>query len=231
MSGLSLDAVSFQASGKTLLGPVSMSLDPNASLAIMGPNGAGKSLLLELMHGLIAPSSGSLSWSGKTPSHSKHSRAYIFQRRILMRRSVRDNVAFALDAVGIVGTDRTYQIEQALEKTRLTDRADQPAALLSGGEAQRLALARAIATNPKSLLMDEPTSSLDPEATEDFERILADLKSNGTQLIWITHNRAQAIRLADQVAFINKGSVTELTPATTFFKSPASKPAKDFLNL
>ena len=231
MSRLNLNAVSFHADGKTLLGPVDLSLEAGTSLAIMGANGAGKSLLLELMHGLIKPSAGSISWADKTPVQSKHDRAYIFQRRILMRRSVRDNIAFALDAVGIGGAEKTDRMAHALEKTDLTSRADQPAALLSGGEAQRLALARAIATNPKSLLMDEPTSSLDPEASAAFEAMLAELKSNGTQLIWITHNRAQAARLADQVAFTAEGSVTEVTAARIFFKKPRSKPAKDFLNL
>ena len=230
MSALALKAACFCADGKDLLGPVSLTLKAGESLAIMGSNGAGKSLLLELMHGLILPSSGSITWAEQTPQTSKHDRAYIFQRRILMRRSVRDNVVFALDAVGLKG-DRTALIDDALEATRLSDHAEQPAALLSGGEAQRLALARAIVTKPKSLLMDEPTSSLDPKAAAEFEAILAKLKSDGTQLIWITHNRAQATRLADQVAFVSQGSVTEISNAGQFFKKPTSSQAKDFLNL
>ena len=226
MSTLSLKNVEFHADTKRLLGPIDAEFDPNKSVAIMGPNGAGKSLFLELVHGLIQPSKGTISWDNKPAEATRNQRGYIFQKPILLRRSVRDNIRFAQKACG---KEDDAALEAILKKTGLYDRAHQPAAFLSGGEAQRMALARALINGPKTLLMDEPTSSLDPEARAMFEAILQDEKDKGTQLIWISHNPSQAKKLADDVAFISDAQLCEVTPTRSFFKTPQSKEAKEFL--
>ena len=226
MSDLQFQNVTYKRDGQILLGPVDATLPAGASVAIMGPNGAGKSLFLELAHGLIQPSSGQVSWAGQSPKSTRKTRGYIFQKPINLRRSVRDNIRFAQIAHG--ETDNHDALDAVLSRMGLSDLAELPAAILSGGEAQRMALARALVTNPKVLLMDEPTSSLDPEARAEFETLLKQEKDKGTQLIWISHNPTQARALADYVAFIASGTLCELTPSDKFFKAPKTKAAKDF---
>ena len=224
---LNFKKVSLTRDGRQLISPFSLALDANKSYAILGANGAGKSLFLELAHGLIKPSKGAVTWNAKPARRTRKSRGYVFQQRIMMRRSVADNIRFSLQARGLADEGK---VEAILKRAALSEISDQPAALLSGGEAQRLALARAVVSEPKMLLMDEPTASLDPQATTAFEKILKDLKKTGTQLLWITHDRRQAKELADHIILLNQGQICEVTAAAKFFKSPKSKEAKEFLS-
>lgn len=224
---LHLSDLTYQAGGNVLIKGVDLTLGAEGATVIMGPNGAGKSLLLRLMHGLLEPSGGTLSWGGKTMSEDVRRRhAMVFQRAVMLRRSVAANIDFVLRLRGGGDTARRNAI---LEHAGLSAHADQPARLLSGGEQQRLALARALATNPDVLFLDEPTSNLDPASTLVIEDITKAARDRGTRIIFITHDMGQARRLADDVVFVHRGKVLEHSPAAAFFNQPASREAADYM--
>jgi len=201
---------------------------PRGTLTVvMGPNGAGKSLLLRLLHGLLTPTSGEVLWGGRPLDDDLRKRqAMVFQRSVLLRRSVAANVRFVLKLRGMATPERTMEI---LHQVGLAAQAEQPARLLSGGEQQRLSLARALALRPQVLFLDEPTASLDPASTASIEAIVATAHEQGTKVIFVTHDLGQARRLADDIVFLNRGRLAEHTPAERFFEAPVSQAARDYL--
>jgi tungstate transport system ATP-binding protein len=213
--------------GQTLIADLSMDLKPNSVSVIMGPNGAGKSLLLRLLHGLISPASGTIKW-GENPMNGaiRKRQAMVFQRPVMLRRSVAANIDFAIKLRGMASRD---QRQKALSAVDLADRADQPAKSLSGGEQQRLALARALTTEPAILFLDEPTANLDPASTAAIEKIIQAAHETGTKIVLVSHDLGQARRLAHEIIFMHRGRIIEQTTATQFFNAPKSKQAKDFL--
>lgn len=217
----------YRAGAVNLLDGVNLALPHRSLTVVMGPNGAGKSLLLRLLHGLLEPSSGQVLWGGRPMDDEiRKSQAMVFQRPVLLRRSVAANIEFVLQLRGKPNPERTLQI---LDEVGLAAQAHQPARLLSGGEQQRLALARALALDPKVLFMDEPTASLDPAATAAIELIVTRAHERGTKIVFITHDLGQARRLADDVVFLSRGRLAEHTPADRFFSNPDSRPACDYL--
>jgi len=190
---------------------------------VLGPNGAGKSVLLRTLHGLIAPTAGTVSWSRPVRQ------AMVFQRPVMLRRSALANLRYALAVNGVTEPERTSRATAALARVGLEKIADRPARVLSGGEQQRLALARAWALRPGILFLDEPTASLDPGATAEVERVIASIAAEGTRLVMTTHNLGQARRLADEIVFIHAGRAAERTAADRFFDQPASNEARLFL--
>jgi len=213
--------------GQTLIDDLSMDLKPNAISVIMGPNGAGKSLLLRLLHGLIPPASGIIKWGGNPMNDAiRRRQAMVFQRPVMLRRSVAANIDFAIKLRGVASHN---QRQQALSAVDLANKADQPAKSLSGGEQQRLALARALTTDPAILFLDEPTANLDPASTATIEKIMRAAHEDGTKIVLVSHDLGQARRLAHEIIFMHRGRIIEQTPATQFFNAPVSKQAKDFL--
>lgn len=210
----------------TVLDHLSLDLGPSGCTMIMGPNGAGKSLLLKLLHGLGSPSAGRIDWHGHGPAEAMRRQALVFQKPVLLRRSVAANVDFVLKARG---KDRA-RVDALLDHVGIAHKAAQPARLLSGGEAQRLALARALATDPEVLFLDEPTASLDPASVLAIEGIVAGARDRGTRIIFVTHDAGQARRMADDVVFLHRGRVAEHSPARDFFPEPRSGAARDYLN-
>src|SRR6056297_9559 len=212
---------------KPLIRDVTLSLSPDGITMVMGPNGAGKSLLLRLIHGLIPPSSGRVHWSGRTLSDDlRRDQSMVFQKPVVLRRSVAANVDFALKARGVRDPARR---DALLEHVGLLDHARQPARLLSGGEQQRLALARALATEPKVMLMDEPTASLDPASVLKIEEIVQDAQAKGTKILFVTHDLGQAGRLADDIVFMHKGRLHEYGSADLFLSRPETEEARNVL--
>ena len=213
--------------GQTLIDDLSMDLKSNAISVIMGPNGAGKSLLLRLLHGLIPPASGIIKWGGNPINDAiRRRQAMVFQRPVMLRRSVAANIDFAIKLRGVTSHD---QRQQALSAVDLANKADQPAKSLSGGEQQRLALARALSTDPAILFLDEPTANLDPASTATIEKIMRAAHEDGTKIVLVSHDLGQARRLAHEIIFMHRGRIIEQTPATQFFNAPVSKQANDFL--
>ena len=153
----------FEAAGKPLVDGIDLTLEAGLRTLVIGPNGAGKSLLLRLLHGLLPPTAGTVLWRGRTADQAIRLRqAMVFQKPVLLRRSVAANIDYALRVHGLPAAERADRLQQALGLARLDGLAARPARVLSGGEQQRLALARALAVEPEVLFLDEPTASLDP---------------------------------------------------------------------
>lgn len=224
---LQLEALGFSAGGNTLLHGVDLTIPAGRRLVIIGPNGAGKSLLLRLCHGLLTPSRGRVIWADGSARAT--AQAMVFQRPVMLRRSVRANFDHALALTGVARSERAGRIDMALERFGLTEMTARGARLLSGGEQQRLALARAWLTRPQILFLDEPTSALDPGATRMIEEIIEDFSAEGMTIVMTTHNLGQARRLADEVVFLNKGRLVEQVSAEIFFTSPTTPEARAFL--
>ena len=217
----------FEAGGKRLIDGLNLQLAAGPRTIIMGPNGAGKSLLLRLLHGMISPTSGDIRWCGMPLSEDIRKRqAMVFQSPVLLRRSVAANVDFVLKLRGKDSATRRLEI---LDHVGLSGHADQAARLLSGGEQQRLALARALALDPEVLFLDEPTVSLDPASVQMIEDIIQAAHRRGTKIIFVTHDIGQAKRLGDEIVFVHRGRVLEQTPASRFFDAPDSEQARDYL--
>lgn len=224
---LTLTDVGYAIGGKTLLGGISLRIEARRRLVVMGANGAGKSLLLRLCHGLIDPSTGRRLWAdGEARAKAQ---AMVFQRPVLLRRSVAANLDYPLALEGIGRADRAAAVARTLDRFGLTAMADRPARLLSGGEQQRLALARAWAMRPQVLFLDEPTSALDPSATRIIEEMVEQFSDEGITIVMTTHNLGQARRLAQDVAFLHRGRLIEHGSATAFFAGPESPEARAFL--
>ena len=226
---LRLSNLSFVAGGRTIIDRVSLDLDAGPSTIVLGANGAGKSVLMRLMHGLLEPSSGSVTWMGGNASRACRMQAMVFQRPVMLRRSAFANVVYALTVAGVAKTERDAVAREALESVGLSGVAHRPARVLSGGEQQRLALARAWALHPEVLFLDEPTASLDPSATREIETVIRAFDAAGTKIVMATHNLGQARRLGDEVLFVHEGRVAECAPIARFFSHPASAEAAAFI--
>lgn len=228
VTGLSFNAPSTASTrtGSPLLQDLNCAIKPDGTTAIMGPNGAGKTVFLRCLAGLLAPSSGNIKWFGKN-SFEKNEVAIVFQKPTLLRRSVKANLVHAL---------KTYKkdhspeiIKDLLDKASLNDLAERPARVLSGGEQQRLSLVRALAAAPKILLLDEPTASLDPQATIQIESLIKQAEASGIKIIIISHDKGQVKRLAKNTLFIKSGKLLEDTPTAKFLTNPKTKDAAAYL--
>ncbi len=226
---LTLESVVFAEGERRIIDDVTLTLDAGTRSVILGPNGAGKSVLLRLCHGLLQPTAGVVRWNSPELPGGPRRHAMVFQRPVMLRRSALDNMTYALKLAGVSRVQRDDRALQALRKVGLEHLAGSFARRLSGGEQQRLALARVWALHPEILFLDEPTASLDPGATQEVERVIAALHEAGTKIVMVTHNFGQARRLADEILFIHQGRLVERTPADRFFRNPASPEAARFL--
>ena len=226
---LRLTEASYAVSGKTLAGPLSVTIDAGPRTVILGPNGAGKSIMLRLCHGLLAPTSGRVEWLGAGAAAGRRRHAMVFQRPVLLRRSVLGNIVHALRLNGLGSSGVRQAGLGALDRFGLVALADRPARVLSGGEQQRLALARAWALHPQVLFLDEPTTFLDPGAVAAIEEMIDAFHRAGTKIVMTTHDLAQARRLGDEIIFVNKGHIVERDAAVVFFRRPATPEAAAFL--
>lgn len=224
---LRLEGVSYTVGTARLIDDVSLAIEAGPISVVLGPNGAGKSLLLRLCHGLIRPSAGRLLW--QCPERAGRAQAMVFQKPVMLRRSAAANVAYALAIRGVRHTARRRRTAEALERTGLAPFAARPARALSGGEQQRLALARAWALEPEVLFLDEPTASLDPAATRMVEDIIRTIHAQGTKVVMTTHDLGQARRLAGDILFLHRGRLVERASADRFFAGPQSAEATDFI--
>ncbi len=208
---------------------VTFTLTSGELTVVLGPNGAGKTLLLKVCHGLLQPTRGAVRWSGNDSCGTQRRQAMVLQRPVLLRRSVWENMDYALRLQAVDTLERTQRIEKALSLARLELVAHRPARALSGGEQQRVALARAWVTQPEVLFLDEPSTHLDPEAARAVEEIIASIRSAGTTIVMTTHDLGQARRLADRILFLNRGQLLEQQSAGSFFREPGTEEARAFL--
>jgi len=227
---LQVRGLSVSIGGRCLIDGVSCVLKAGSRTVILGPNGAGKSLFLRLLCGLVKPDTGSILWQGQALNRAvRRHLAIVFQRPVLLRRSVAANLDFALNNARLDSSIRRQRVAEGLQLARLQTLAKQPARRLSGGEQQRLALARALIVRPEVLLLDEPTASLDPASVQAVEAMIAAAHSQGIKVLFVTHDVGQVRRLADEVLFIHRGTITEQTPAAQFLSHPSSSAASDYL--
>lgn len=217
------------ATDKTeILKGIDLDLSTDRLTVLMGPNGAGKSVLLRLLHGLLQPTSGDVRWSGQPLTKSiRKDQALVFQKPVLLRRSVSANLNFALGLRKV--PDRTARLKEALADLGLESLAKRPARVLSGGEQQRLALARALILKPKVLMLDEPTANLDPASTLLIEQAISKVRRTGVKVIMVTHAPHQARRLAEEIVFLHAGRIAEHAPVKAFFDRPESAAARAYL--
>lgn len=224
---LSLEGVGYAVGGKPLLSDITLRIDAGRRLIVMGANGAGKSLFLRLCHGLIDPTAGRRLWaSGDARADAQ---AMVFQRPVLLRRSVAANLDYPLALKGLSRTARAEAVARTIDRFGLNALAGRPARLLSGGEQQRLALARAWAMRPEVLFLDEPSSALDPSATKIIEEMVTQFSAEGITIVMTTHNLGQARRLAQDVAFLHRGRLIEHRSVAEFFAGPETPEARAFL--
>ncbi|WP_374483219.1 ATP-binding cassette domain-containing protein [Zoogloea sp.] len=224
---LRIHELCWQAGGRRVLDGLSMELGGEGITILLGPNGAGKSVLLRTLCGLLEADSGEIEWGGG--SRPEFGVAMVFQQPKMLRDSVLGNVELALRPQRVPAAERRQRARAVLERVGLAHRADDGARGLSGGERQRLALARAWVTRPRLLLLDEPTASLDPSSVEAIERIVREIRTEGTRILMTTHNLGQATRLADDIVFIDAGRVCEHAPVQRFFARPASQAARLYI--
>ena len=225
---LRISNVSLAVRGRTLIDSLDFTLERGRRTVLLGPNGAGKSLTLRLCHKLIAPTSGNITWSTAADGTPlRH--AMVFQRPVLLRRSAFANLVHSGALAGLGFRQRRECAREALERFGLTSFATQAARTLSGGEQQRLAIARAWALRPDVLFLDEPTAALDPAATRAVEVMIEACPADGMTILMTTHDLGQARRLADEVLFLSHGRLLERQPAAHFFQAPRTAEAQAFL--
>ena len=228
MLPLKLERLKYASGKLQLINDLSVTIDSPGTTVLMGPNGAGKSLLLRLMHGLLQPAAGSVLWNNAQPDKQvRRKQAMVFQRPVLLRRSVLANLEFVLQQRKL--PVKKDDCDELLRRVGLEGLQDRPARLLSGGEQQRLAVARALATRPQVLFMDEPTSSLDPSSTAMIETIIRETAAVHTKIFFVTHDIGQGRRLANDVMFMHGGRLLEYSSASEFFDRPATEAARQYL--
>lgn len=214
--------------GKVLVGPVDLQLSGQGVCVVVGPNGSGKTTLLRLLHGAARLSSGQIDWACPL-SEARKDQAFVFQRPVMLRRSVEDNIAYPLVIRGTRRAEARSAARDWAQRVGLGDMLERPAPVLSGGEQQKLALARALIVQPKLLFLDEPCAALDGSAMREIEEILQQATAAGTRLILSTHDMGQARRLGDEVVFLLHGRVHEFAHAPAFFEHPRTDQARAFL--
>ena len=223
-----LDEVTVRAGATTIIDRISLTINPGHPTVLVGPNGAGKSTLLRLCMGLIAPSEGTIDWGGRTDT-SPTRRAFVFQRPVMLRRTTAANVAYGLTHANYPHDKIAARTTELLARVGLADLSLRPARRLSGGEQQRLALARALARDPELLLLDEPTASLDPAATRSVEEIIRSAAQSGIKIVMASHDLGQVRRLAGDVIFMVRGALREQASADNFLTHPSSPEAAAFV--
>ena len=213
---------------KIILDKINCKIKSNSITAVLGPNGAGKSIFLQTINGLISIQSGRLTFNSMEKNQEiRKQQALVFQNPVLLRRTVMANMQFVLN---LRNRESNQLLKNILDKVGLEGYEKKPARLLSGGEKQRLSMARALVVNPHLLLLDEPTANLDPYSLNLIEDLVLEENSIGKTVIFTTHDMSQAKRLATDVIFLNKGKVLEQTVSKTFFKSPKTLEAQKYIN-
>ena len=222
------DDVSIAAGDVTMLDRVAMAITAGAPTVLIGPNGAGKTTLLRTAMGLVAPARGRVTWGAREHVPPTR-RAIVFQRPAMLRRSAAGNLRFALGAAGVPRARHKHAVGELLALVGLEPLADRPARRLSGGEQQRLALARALARDPAVLFLDEPTASLDPAAAKSVEDVIRAIARRGIKVVLSTHDLGEARRLAGEIVLLHRGRVIETADASAFFIAPRTAEARKFI--
>jgi tungstate transport system ATP-binding protein len=216
------------AGGVTILDNISLLIGPGTPTVLIGPNGSGKTTLLRAAMGMIPVARGRVTWGGREVSPPTR-RAILLQRPVMLRRRAAGNVRYALGAAGVPRAEHEQRTADLLALVGLEGLQRRPARRLSGGEQQRLALARALARDPAVLFLDEPTASLDPYATKAIEDVVRVITARGVKVVMSTHDLGQAKRIGGETVLLHRGRLVETGHATEFFANPRTQEAKKFI--
>ena len=211
-----------------ILDCITLTIADGPPTILIGPNGSGKTTLLRAAMGLIPLNGGRITWGGREAAAPAR-RAIMFQRPAMLRRSTTGNIRYALAAADVPRANRQHRAGELLTLVGLDGLARRPARRLSGGEQQRLALARALARDPAILFLDEPTASLDPHATKAIEDIIRAVSARGVKVVMSTHDLGQAKRLAGDIVLLHRGRLVETGPVNEFFARPRTQEARKFI--
>jgi len=222
------DNVTIFAGGVRILDHIELKIERGLPTVLIGPNGSGKTTLLRAAMGLVGPAMGRVKW-GDDEDGLPAKRAILFQRPIMLRRSAAANIRYALRSICFPRSELEKRIGELLHEVGLIGLSERPARRMSGGEQQRLALARALARDPEILFLDEPTASLDPAATKSFEDVIRKVADRGIKIVMSTHDFGEARRLAGDVVVLHHGQAIEHATASMFFTSPQTAIARAFM--
>lgn len=225
--------------GRCVLDAISADFGESRALVLIGPSGGGKSTLLRIIAGLEVPDRGKVTLNGESVDFSNEAAlrrhrlklGVVFQAfNLFPHLTALENVVLALEKGHGRQRDEAREIAQAtLARFQLATHAHKKPAELSGGQKQRVAIARAIAIESRVLLFDEPTSALDPEMTAEVLELIEELKTDGRDLILITHAMGFARRVGDVAAFLAEGRLVEFGPAQRLFAEPSTPVCRKFL--
>ncbi|HKD29248.1 MAG TPA: ATP-binding cassette domain-containing protein [Xanthobacteraceae bacterium] len=222
------DEVSIVAGEMTILDRISLVFEPGAPTVLIGPNGSGKTTLLRAAMGLVPISRGRITWAGGGASPPTR-RAILLQRPVMLRRTAAGNIRYALGAAGVPRSKHDQRVTELLSLVGLKELPGRPARRLSGGEQQRLALARALARDPAVLFLDEPTASLDPYATKAIEDVVRAVAACGVKVVMSTHDLGQAKRVGGTIVLLHRGRLVETGPTAEFLANPRTHEARQFI--
>ncbi len=225
---LTMRGVCVRKAGRAILGPIDLDVGPGATTVVIGPNGAGKTTLLRTIHGLERLRAGSLSWAVDT-AQALRRQSMVFQKPIALHRPALDNVAYPMRLRGVARRTAKERARAMLARVGLDELASLAARSLSAGEMQKMAMARALITEPELLLLDEPTSNLDGKSTREIEALVGGAKADGVTIVMATHDLGQMRRLAQRVLFVHQGRIHEAGEAAAFIAGPRTDEAKRFM--
>lgn len=224
-----LEEVSLLAREVTILGNVTLTFAAGAPTVLVGPNGSGKTSLMRVAMGLVRPTAGRVTFGGRSDVPPLR-RAIVFQRPVMLRRSAIGNLHYALAAANVSRNERGKRADELLGLVGLSGLGERPARRMSGGEQQRLAIARALAKEPEILFLDEPTASLDPAATKATEDIIQTIAARGIKIVMATHDLGEARRLAGEIVLMHRGRIVEIADTATFFNASKTDAARRFVS-
>lgn len=223
-----LQSAAVRKGQKNIIGPIDLSMGGSGCSVLIGPNGAGKTTFLRLLHGLERATSGAVNWSARK-SEVYRRQSFVFQSPVVLRRSGIENIAYPLYVRGVTRKVARIEAEKWIDEIGLGEAGRYDANVLSGGEKQKLAMARALITQPEVLFLDEPTANLDGASTLEIERLIISAREQGMRIIMATHDFGQARRLADEILFMYRGKIHERCSTEDFFEEPRTQEAQKFI--
>jgi tungstate transport system ATP-binding protein len=201
-------------------------------IVLLGVNGAGKSTLMRILSGLESADSGQILFNNQNADAKalRHVSTLVFQKTAMFTMNVYNNLAYGLKIRKVSKEEIAKRVPEALAAVRLYGFEKRRAKKLSGGEQQRIALARAFLLDSNVLLLDEPTANLDPNSAIIIEKAILSKKSGNRIIVMATHNLNQARRMADQIVHIHNGEIVEVAKPEDFFENPQSEVTRKFIN-
>ena len=225
--------------GRSIINDVSIEIRPGESLAIIGPTGSGKTTLIRMLDLLEKPTSGHIYFDGIDVTNNRHNQlemrrkmAYVQQKPVVFSMNVFDNVAYGLKWRKFDGNSTKNKVKDALELVEMADYASRNAKTLSGGETQRIAIARALVTQPQILFLDEPTANLDPISTSKIEKVIHSVVSEKSiAVVMATHDMVLGQQISNRIGVILEGKLMQVGSPRDVFSSPVNQRVAEFVGI